>query len=243
MNRQINLPRDTNTFDFTPKRILFGKNEAERKKYFKKQFTLLIENWNQIPWRQWGVGSAKSIGNFLREIGDGEVVLSIKKGQLIRNLEFVVVFLFEANGRWLVEEIQRMSDGRVRNRRFPYISERLKLGENSIDTAIRAINEETGGYIVAKKSKLVKGDIYILDENHAYNTGSTSYPGIKSIKKLYTFSYFVSKDEFKPKYTEVDTDGSVTVHSWKKVTENVWFSRTKLEEIFVKNFKISKRKK
>lgn len=230
MKRLYSNLKNGNVYDFSPKRILFGKTERERKAHFKSQFDLLIKYWDKLPLRQWGVGSARNLSNLLREIGSGETVLTSERGELIRNVDIVIVFLISKNGRWLTEDHQQMVDGRIRNRRFPYISEKLRLGENSVDTALRAITEETGGHIIPNKKRLVEGEVHLLDENHAYNTGSSSYPGLKSIKKAYTFAYIVSKKEYRPRYTEVDVTGSVTIHSWKKVKENFWFTGTLLED-------------
>jgi hypothetical protein len=217
-------------FDYAPPRILFGGNETERRQHYKNQFELLIEHWDQIPWRQWGVGSAREIGDLLREIGSGETVLASINNQLIRNVEIVIVFVFTKDGKWLVEEPQHMADGRVRNRRFPYISETLRQGESSYDTAVRAVREESGGHIVIGKDRLVSGEIHNLTENHAYNTGSTSYPGLKSVKKAYTFGLVITETEYRAKYTEVDVSGSVTIHTWKPVSEHIFFNHTILEE-------------
>lgn len=223
-------------FDNPPPRILFGKSESERRSYFKNQFNLLIKHWNEIPWRQWGVGSSKNLSDLLREIGLGETQLAVKKGQLIRKLDIIIVFVFYKN-LWLTEEPQEMSDGRIRNRRFPYISEKLRIGETPEDTAIRALREESGGYIKAGKNKLIKGGYTLLDENNPYNTGSSSYPGLKSVKKAYTFAYFIDKSEYKKKYIEVDVAGTLTFHSWKKITENYWFTGTPLEKVVSKKIK------
>jgi len=217
-------------FDYAPPRILFGKNETERKQHYKRQFEILIEHWAQIPWRQWDIGSAKSLGDLLREIGSGETVLSDRNNQLIRNVEIVIVFVLTRDGRWLVEGPQHLADGRIRNRRFPYVSETLRQGESPHDTAIRAVREESGGHIVINTERLISGEIHDLTEDHAYNTGSTSYPGLKSVKKAYTFGLVINNEEFKTKYTEVDITGAVTVHTWKRVGEHFFFTKTILEE-------------
>jgi len=225
----MQIPRGK-AFEQTQPRILFGKNEAERKKHYKKQFGLLIRYWDQIPWRQWGIGSARDIGDLLREIGSGETVLSCKKNQLIRNVEIVIVFVFTKDGKWLVEKPQHMADGRIRNRRFPYISETLRQGESPYEAAVRAVREESGGRIMITQDRLIPGEFHNLNEDHAYNTGSTSYPGLKSVKKAYTFGLVIEDDEFKSKYTEVDVSGIVTIHAWKQVTEHFFFTKTILEK-------------
>ncbi|MGC9352152.1 MAG: hypothetical protein ACP5D3_09190, partial [Sulfurovum sp.] len=161
------------------------------------------------------VGSARSFGDLLKEIGLGETVLKEKDGKLIRMVEIVIVFVFNKKGEWLVEKPQHFVDGRTRSRRFPYISETLRLGEHPVDTAVRAVKEETAGHVTARKDQLIEGEITDLTLDHPYNTGSTSYPGLASVKKAYTFAYFIGRGEYKKEYVEVDGSGTITVHTWK----------------------------
>ena len=217
-------------FEYAPPRVLFGQSEEERKNYYKSQFDLLIKYWNRIPWRQWGVGSAKQLPDILREIGAGETVLKVVDGNLTRCIDIVAVFIFNKNGEWLVEKPQVMSDGRIRNRRFPYISEKLRLGEDPIDSAIRAVKEESEGNILPTKERLIVGDKITLDQNDPYNTGSSSYPGLFSLKTLFTFAVIIEDSEYKKKYTEVDVSGTVTEHVWKPFSENQWYTGRSIEK-------------
>lgn len=225
-------------FEIEPKRILFGESEEERRTHYKNQFDLLNRYWNTIPWRQWGVGSGKTFGDLLREIGYGETVLEVQDCQLIRKLDIVVIFVFTKDGRWLLEDKQQLSDGRIRKRRFPYISEKLRIGETPFIAAIRALREETGGYIVGNKEQFIDGKEYLLSEDHAYNTGSSSYPGLKSEKRMFSFAYIIEEKEYKKRYIEVDSGGVITSHVWREIGENQWFTNTDLEKNLYKRIKI-----
>lgn len=229
MKIAFELIKKGKAFDEMPKRVLFRSSEKERKAYYSSQFSLLIKYWDKIPWRQWGVGSSKDLSELLRQIGAGEITLVEENMQLIRHMEIIIVFVFYKD-KWLVEDSQVMADGRIRNRRFPYVSETLRLGEDAFDTAIRALKEESGGFINANKNKLITGSTTLLDENHLYNTGSSSYPGLKSVKRAHTFAYFLEKSEYKPKYLELDITGTTTIHKWKKISENYWLTGTDLEK-------------
>ena len=89
---------------------------------------------------QWGYGSAKSIENLWDELACGEMYL--QNNPLLRVVPVVQVIIRRGD-KLLIEAEQQFADQRKRYRNHPP-SEKMKPGENHLDTAIRCLREELG---------------------------------------------------------------------------------------------------
>ncbi len=143
---------------------------------------------HQIPFHSWGQGESKTIKHLLDEITEGESVLEVRKGQLIKKVQGVGIdIFFHANGLAykLVESRQIFAGGRVRTRNLSTsLGEKMKPEETPHFTARRALKEELGFDNV--ESLVPDGMEYSTDVRPP--TVSDSFPGLVTQRTIYTFT-------------------------------------------------------
>lgn len=183
----------------------------ENRPSLHNQLALLKSKRAEIPWEKWGKGDAKGIFELAREIRNGETVLSIgKNGELQRTVDKARVIVTHKD-KILVEKEQIYNNGRVRKRGRSYVSEKRKPGQTFTDTAVRGLEEEL--VLPIDKKRLLKG------KKKKRTAPSTTYPGIKEIKKTKEFALVLTDAEFagrKNGHTEVQANKKV-IFEWQKI--------------------------
>lgn len=187
-----------------------------------EEFTEDINNTNEliaklrqyhIPVDEWGVGQAKTPQHLLNEINDKECSIEDENGKLVRYIEFVgvkVYYIDENENLYYLKEFEQIfRDGRVRRRTMKSsVSEKMKSGEDPLESAIRGISEELG--IDVEKSQLKDG------KEISFNGDSVSYPGLQTKYKGYQFTIYLTKEQYNPDgYVEEQEDKS-TYFKWIK---------------------------
>lgn len=176
----------------------------------------LISKLNQygISVEEWGTKQAKSPIYLLNEITGKECSIVEEDGKLVRYIEFVGVKVYydDLDGsRWYLKEFEQIfTDGRVRKRSMKSsVSEKMKSGEDPLESAVRGVMEELG--VSIESSQLSdRRDI-------SFNGDSLSYPGLETKYKGYQFTINFTKEQYNPEgYVEVQEDKS-TYFKWMKL--------------------------
>ncbi len=95
---------------------------------------------NGIDLDAWGKGNAKAVEDLWSELVAGETTL--QDDPPLRITRVVSVLVYKAD-RTLVEARQTLSDDRERSRGVPP-SEKMRVGEEPLDAAVRCLDEELG---------------------------------------------------------------------------------------------------
>ena len=167
-----------------------------------------------IPLNEWGKGYAKTIEHLFLEIESEECSLTEENGILIRNIEFVMCEIFYRKGEKiykLIEDKQIFKDGRIRRRKKDSsVSEKMKIGENPIQSLIRGIDEELG--VSLNESQLSR------EEDLKEEEFSQSFPGLMTRYKGHNFTCFFNDSQYNPKgYIENQKDKS-TYFVWEDIS-------------------------
>lgn len=169
----------------------------------------LLKEFSIDP-EMWGKGKAKTLDHLVKEIVIGETTLDVTPdGNLVRVVHLSSVDLTYKDLK-LVEEMQIFEDGRVRIRQLSAtVTEKIMPGENPKEAALRGIQEELD---IKNKMKLKKRNYYERELD------SPSYPGLRSLYKIQTFSSTIPQNAFLPEgYIEQnDQDGITAYFVWKK---------------------------
>jgi hypothetical protein len=166
----------------------------------------------KIPLEKWGKGYAKTLIHLFKEIESGECSMSEKKGNLLREIEFVMCEMFYHDGKnlfKLIEEKQVFNDGRTRIRdKESSVSEKMMIGEDPLESLIRGVKEELG--IILDKSQIEEeGDVEKTE-------ASQSFPGLITKYNGHNFTCFLNDDQYDPNgYVEIQKDKS-TYFIWKQ---------------------------
>lgn len=164
-----------------------------------------------IPVDTWGQGAAKTVGHLLREVNDGETVLTQRGLELLRQVGFAAVNVVYRNGREvyeLVEDRQEFRDGRVRRRDTgSSISEKIQPREDPRDAAERALREELGisGRVNLRGGKKTEE----LKE-------SPSYPGLRTQYLRHDFSAELEPGQYSTDGYIEKQDDKTTYFVWRK---------------------------
>ena len=164
----------------------------------------------------WGQGKAKTVEDLLQEVNDGEIeLISTPDGTLVRKVPVVTVDVMytDALGRHykLVESRQVFTDGRERHRdRNTSVAEKLKVGENVAEAALRGVQEELG----------ISGEIQLTEDGREITElDSPSFPDLRSQYEIFKFSAELTPGQYKPEgYIERQPDKS-TYFEWEEVKE------------------------
>nr|GEW03444.1 NUDIX hydrolase domain-like protein [Tanacetum cinerariifolium] len=173
-----------------------------------------LSSWGTQP-------GTKNIHNLFQELTSGETSLNDTHNPPLRTVNVVVVNIKDDKNRILIESHQELSNGDVRVRSRP-LSEKMKMGENVEDAAVRAVKEELG-----KEGECVR----VVKEtcrSRVEERVSVSYPGLPACYVLHSVDVFVDGlpdcDEF---WTVEEGEGQgeddkavkCRKHYWKWVDE------------------------
>lgn len=168
----------------------------------------------QLPIETYGTGSAKTLLHLLKEINDGESLITVDpSGKLHRQVNAVALNVFHTDKQGLVwklkETRQVFKSGRVRERQLESsIGEKLKPGEEMQAAAERALREELG----------------ILQIESLRFLGSTtdtwpavSYPGLSTTYGTHRYDSVIGAESFSADgYVEVQED-KTNYYTWEQV--------------------------
>lgn len=159
-----------------------------------------------LPVEKYGQGKAKTIEHLLKEVESGEAQIIWENSKPIREIRIAAIEIVSEDGECLFEEKQVFSDGRVRERGIWGISEKLKLGEDPREGAIRAMREELGIEIHFIQS----------DSADEKESESPSYPGLMTRYVINHFTTKINGENYKPEgYLERQND-KTTYFIWKR---------------------------
>jgi len=164
-----------------------------------------------IPLEKWGKGYAKTSTHLFKEIESGECTLLEERGNLLREIEFVMCEMFYHDGKnlfKLIEEKQVFNDVRTRIRdKESSVSEKMMIGEDPLESLIRGVEEELG--IILDKSQIEEDGVQKTE-------ASQSFPGLITKYNGHNFTCFLNQDQYNPNgYIEVQKDKS-TYFIWKE---------------------------
>lgn len=147
---------------------------------------------NNIDYSPWnGSNGSKSVESLYKEIEDGESVMDINDGELVRSV-FVVKVDVVYKDKQLKESKQVFKDGYVKVRDIDFaVSEKRLDGEDGIISAVRGVKEELG--LDIKKERFVS-----LDEECQLKV-SNSYIGLKSNICMIRYRLELMDEEYNPK--------------------------------------------
>ena len=167
-----------------------------------------------ISTENWGKDSAKTVRHLAIEILKGESRLESDPdtGKLIRHVAFVHVDV-----RYITEdrtELQLVEDEQIfHDRPKPKIrnqigvSEKLTSGQTPLDAARFGLRSELG----------IQSDLnYSEPKTETFDDVSPTYPGLLNRKTKHAVQVYIGKDDYKPKYQEVQWD-KTTNFSWREV--------------------------
>ncbi len=183
----------------------------------KKQLkTQILEITNRlkshgIPVERWGLGMAKTIAHLAKEIIEGETVITVENGEILRKVKLTHVdvrHVVNGVGLQLVEDRQEFKGGRKRRRRITGVTEKMKPGEGPISSAKRALLEELG---INYKDKI---ESLGFEEKTRM---SPSYPGLITKYSKYKMRVNLPNSAFRPEgYIEKQPDKR-TFFIWEEI--------------------------
>jgi hypothetical protein len=150
--------------------------------------------------------------HLFKEIESGECTVLEERGNLLREIEFVMCEMFYHNGKnlfKLIEEKQVFNDGRTRTRdKESSVSEKMMIGEDPLESLIRGVEEELG---------IILDESQIEEEGGVEKTeASQSFPGLTTKYNGHNFTCFLNQSQYNPNgYIEVQKDKS-TYFIWKE---------------------------
>jgi hypothetical protein len=160
-----------------------------------------------IPVDEWGKGYAKTIWHLEKEIESEECSLVEDNGTLVREIEFVMCEIFY-KGLKLKEEKQIFKDRRERTRvKESSMSEKMKIGEDPLNSLIRGIEEELG--VDVREDQLISDGIIKREDV------SGSFPGLTTRYLGHKYSCTFDESQYNPEgYVEHQKDKS-TYFIWE----------------------------
>lgn len=171
----------------------------------------VLSRFPQIKTSTW----IKDVSSLYNEIKNNECVLEIgKNGDLLRRVDVVMVKCFytdrDGNRFQLVEEKQVFKNGKIRERGFDYVAEKLQAGENPEQSALRGLEEEL--QVSGPDIELTS----MQDQNASDTKESPSYLGISSVYTKHVFSCNIPDKHYHENYVEVQPD-KTNYFKWVKI--------------------------
>lgn len=165
-------------------------------------------NEHEIDSSTWGIGVAKSVEDLWTEIVNGESL--IESTPPLRVVQVVNVIIRNGD-KVLIEAEQQFDGNRVRHRGIP-LSEKLKPGEEPLNSALRGIAEELQ---VGSERVMI---INCSEQPKVELKESPSFPGLRTKYLLHTVEVRIEglPDEtfWTDEAPENDSD-PVTRHQWQ----------------------------
>lgn len=186
-------------------------NSTSSKNTLQEKLTNLLSS-TEIDTSSWGKGEARTLEDFVRELEQGESVLSVNsKGELLRTVSIACVDITYKDLK-LIEERQVFEDGRVRIRGLSAtVTEKILPGETPEKAALRGLDEELG----IKNTDTFES----IDTKESLRMESPSYPGVKSRYIVHHFEATIDPNEYQPEgYIERNTEEGLTAFfKWKRI--------------------------
>lgn len=190
------------------------RDGAYRPKSAKQLKSLLKKH--DIDYGAWGTGLAKTITDLLKEIRDGESVLRVHRGRLVRQVSHAQANITHGSMR-LVETHQVLANGAVRDRGDTdrSVSEKIRKGESPRAAMIRGIREELGLSSFAGNGLTVS-----TTRTKRSPAGGDSYPNLPAEHVLHQFNWQMPREYFIPEgYIERQTR-KTSYFAWKEAEMN-----------------------
>ncbi len=157
----------------------------------------MIREVDNINLGLWGIGKAKTVTHLVDEVQEGEAILEIVNGYIVRRIQSISITVYSpTQPTLLLREVKQVfQDGRVRQRNLPdncSVAEKVKALHNETpeEAAIRGMLNELK----------IQVDLEQLIYNRKYTKEGTSnsYPGIITEKEIHIFECKFTQDQFKP---------------------------------------------
>jgi len=165
---------------------------------------------NVLPLELYGHGQAKSFQSLLDEISNGESQIIWEEDKPIRCLKVCRVKVICLDKELtLYEDRQEFKDGRIRQRGFDCLSEKMNIDEDPVIAAERALKEELGMSDDALKITPIHFDGIDHEELE-----SPSYPGLLTRYEFHDFLAYYPIEYWREEFREVQED-KTTVFVWR----------------------------
>lgn len=190
---------------------------AEKIEKFKlslSQLGISTDNWT-------GKKGTKTVEELFAEIETGETELMIdEEGELLRLVHVVNVDItyFDSQTKKLyrLREDRQVSktDGNVKRRVGIQgsVAEKMKIGENPRDTALRGMKEELGLIY-----EFDMGAEKVIEETHS----SKTYPGLNSKYKIHIFPVQIDERNYKPEGYIEEQPNKTSYFVWEEVEQSL----------------------
>ena len=163
-----------------------------------------------LPLELYGHGQAKSFQSLLDEIEKNESQIIWEENKPVRCLKVCRVKVICLDKELtLYEDRQEFKDGRIRQREFPYVSEKMGINESPITAAERALKEE----LRMSEDALKLTPIY-PDGIDSKELDSPSYPGLLTRYEFQDFLAYYPVEYWQEEFREVQPD-KTTVFVWR----------------------------
>ena len=158
----------------------------------------------------YGYGQAKSFQSLLDEIDNGESQIIWEENKPVRCLKVCRVKVISLDNKLtLFEDRQEFADGRIRQRGFDKLSEKMGVDENPMTAAERALKEELG-----MSDEALKLTPIYPDGIDSKELDSPSYPGLLTRYEFHDFLAYYTVEYWQEEFREVQPD-KTTVFVWR----------------------------
>ena len=183
-------------------------------KTFEVKKLMKLLSWFNIPVDKFGKGEAKSVQNLLDEINNGDCRLIISRDGIYREV-FVIRAYINYKGLILKEDKQVFDDGRIRERNYFHISEKIRVDEKFEEALKRAVKKELG-----IESKLNWENRSVGEKE---DMDSLSYPMLTTRYLFFDRLIFFTDEQYKEEgYTEYKKSTGITTHfKWFSVDSSI----------------------
>lgn len=170
-----------------------------------------MQDLKSLPLELYGHGQAKSFQSLLDEIENGESRIIWEENKPIRCLKVCRVKIICLDKELtLYEDRQEFADGRIRQRGFDYLSEKMGVDEEIPMTAAeRALKEELG----MNQDALDITRIHFDSIDHK-EVESPSYPGLLTRYEFHDFIAYYPVEYWREEFREIQED-KTTVFIWR----------------------------
>lgn len=163
-----------------------------------------------LPLELYGHGQAKSFQSLLDEIENGESQIIWEENKPIRCLKVCRVKVICLDKQLtLFEDRQEFADGRIRQRGFDYLSEKMGVNEASAIATERALKEE----LEINQDALDITPIHPDGIDHK-EVESPSYPGLLTRYEFHDFIAYYPVEYWREEFREIQED-KTTVFIWR----------------------------
>lgn len=178
----------------------------------------LLPQYNIKP-SLWGKDGAKTLRDLAEEIVDGETVLLVENGEIVRLVTVARVDVIYDDGKRtlrLLETKQVFHNGTVRERGLWGVNEKAFGGEEPVGAALRGLREEIGAKEEDLHSLTLTGQSEELSR-------SRSYPGIETKYRNFHFQAVVTRGFFNPDGYVEEEERATTYFGWQELPpEEAW---------------------